>query len=321
MGYPNNKIIDNAPVFLKFVTLFSWIVIFVVFYFVGCRLYSDWNQIDWENISLRIYFLLPAVLSALCSNLSIALIWKKIINIFGQDISFKHSFRIQFISQIGKYIPGKIGLVFSKFIECRKIGLPGKISIPAASYEIFINLYFQLIICAITFPFFIEAVPWLNLDYSVFLIIFLPLGYLLLRPRSYEPIINFFLSFTGNEIVYFKSTTAHRGVLISFLAALALTNGLMSFFVVNIFYDVSYKHFIFIVGSTAWAFLLGMINLVAPSGIGVREGILVGLFSVFMPSPLALAGAITLRFVSTVVEWILIGCAFCIRPTNFKQDE
>jgi hypothetical protein len=108
-------------------------------------------------------------------------------------------------------------------------------------------------------------------------------------------------------------------LILSFLS-LAFLNGLLGFFIINMFYTVSFDKIFYIIGTTSWAFLIGLLNVFAPSGIGVRDGILIGFYSYLIPAPLALAVAITIRILVTSVEWSLIGIAFLIKPEKLKIE-
>ena len=310
---------QNNLFYVKLIKIISVIIIMIIFMFVFRRVYNDWGSIHWDKINIQYIFIVPAILSAIFSNLLICYIWKKILCLFKINIPFLSGCRIQLISQIGKYIPGKIGLLFTKIVECKKVGISEKISIISTSYEIGLGLYFQLCVGLCTLPFFFEL---LNNTTKIFSLKWMGvlglLGFLFIHPQFFLWYVNIFLKMVKKDLIKMDIKFLDWLIIILSFLSLVLLNGLLGFFIINMFYAVSFENIFYIIGATSWAFLLGLLNVFAPSGIGVRDGILVGFYSYLMPGPLALAVAITSRIVGTTIEWLLISGAFLIKPERLK---
>jgi glycosyltransferase 2 family protein len=324
-----NSIISNTidkyrghPFGMKLVKAISFTIVILIFIFVFLKVSDDWSSIHWDTIQIKYMFILPALLIAIISNLLICYIWKRILCLFRINMPFLASFRIQLISQIGKYIPGKIGLLFTKMIECNKVGISNKISMLSASYEIGLGLYFQLLVGAVTIPFFLpffsNSIKTVSIKSFIILI---PLGFVFVHPYFFLSFTNLFFKIINKKTIHMNIKFFNWFILILSFLSLAFLNGLLGFFVINMFYAVSFDNIFYIIGTTSWAFLLGLLSIFAPSGIGVRDGILVGFYSYLMPAPLALAVAIIIRILATSVEWSLIGVAFLIKPNKIKIEE
>ncbi len=61
---------------------------------------------------------------------------------------------------------------------------------------------------------------------------------------------------------------------------------------------------LFVIGVSNLAGALGMLAIFAPSGIGVREGILLGLLSIVMPTEFALLVTVTSRLWDVALDGI-----------------
>ncbi len=314
-----SKIVSDYRIYFK---ILSYLIILLIFIPIACRVHSDWAGVDWNAFEIRFFWLIPVLFLTVLVYLLQIYNWKKILSLFGNNISFLSSFRIEMVSQIGKYIPGKIGLVLTKLAECNRLGISKKTALICTSYHIGIGLYFQFLIGLLTVPIILQVVKDPNITFSIIYLIFVVvIGIVFIYPKSFLFFINLFLKVTGKESVTIKIDLVSWLFICIIYIILAVLNGLIGFVMINGFFPVSFDQIIYIIGTRVWAFLLGLLNIFAPSGIGLREGILTGLYSFIIPAPLALAVAITSRIVGTIVEWSLIGLALLIKPEKLKIQE
>jgi uncharacterized membrane protein YbhN (UPF0104 family) len=81
---------------------------------------------------------------------------------------------------------------------------------------------------------------------------------------------------------------------------------------VDAVFPVPLGQLLFVAGALACSNILGLLALFAPSGLGVREGVLVSLLSVVMPAPVAVVIAVLTRLWMTFVEIGMIGVVYLI---------
>jgi uncharacterized membrane protein YbhN (UPF0104 family) len=307
------------PDYKPYFKFFLYLIILIIFSLVSYKLYEDWASVTWNDIHVKSYWLIFAFFMVVIVNLLQIYIWKKILSIFNFNISFISSFRIEMISQVGKYIPGKVGLVLTKFVECNRLGIPRKVSLIAASYHIGIGLYFQFLIGLLTIPVIYQTVKDNNIAFSVlYLVSIILIGLIFVYPNSFIFFINIFLRLTGKETIKVQFKIFNWVCICFAYLLLAILGGFFGFLIINTFFPVAFNKIPYIIGTMSWAFLIGLLNVFAPSGIGVRDGILIGLYSYIIPAPIALVVAITTRIIGTSVEWLLIGIAFYIKPVKMK---
>ena len=91
-----------------------------------------------------------------------------------------------------------------------------------------------------------------------------------------------------------------------------VVEGIGFYLFVDSLYPVSTKYILFLTGALAISTTLGLIAIFAPSGLGVREGALVYLLSLIMPSPVAVIISLLTRLWMTLIEMGLIGVVYLI---------
>lgn len=88
----------------------------------------------------------------------------------------------------------------------------------------------------------------------------------------------------------------------------ALLSGTALFFIAKAIYPpLTYDNLLYVLGVSNLAGALGMLAIFAPSGIGVREGILLALLSVVMPAEYALLVTVTSRLWDVAMDGIFFG--------------
>ncbi len=105
---------------------------------------------------------------------------------------------------------------------------------------------------------------------------------------------------------YFLSPTAALGYQIAFLAPRVL-NGLGFIMVAVSFLDVPASALIPLAGGYVLAGAVGILAVFVPSGIGVREGVIVLIASNYMPVEQAIVLSLIARLYSTIADVVVAG--------------
>lgn len=93
------------------------------------------------------------------------------------------------------------------------------------------------------------------------------------------------------------------------------------FYAIRVVYSLEYQNFIFVISSGTMAFLIGLVTVFAPSGVGVRDSILIYLLGIIMPLPIALVATVLIRILAVLSEFFLIGLAYLVDLKNNKVNE
>ena len=222
-------------------------------------------------------------------------------------------------SQLGKYLPGKVWLLLSRFYFYESKGKSKK--------AISIALYFETVtVIAAACLIFLAALifhnekwpisPW---GQSVWLFPLLLLGFVSLHPRVLQKILNWVLIRFKREPL--SLSISYSDILwILFVCIISwIVGGIGFYFFVNSVYPMAPQYILFLTGALAISSTLGLIALFAPSGLGVREGALVYILSFMMATPVAVILSVLTRIWMTLIEIGLIGVVYLLR--KFQRRE
>jgi glycosyltransferase 2 family protein len=212
---------------------------------------------------------------------------------------------------LGRYIPGTAPWILGKIYFASRRGV-SKAKLAVSSFlegglQVIVLLVVGIVVILLD-PRTRFINPWL----SVTMVLVAIAGLVALAP----PVFNRIASL-GYQIVRKRSLDKEhlpgwevvgRGA--GLYAIGALFSGLsMAFIAFAVWPDLSWSSVPFIIGASNLASAVSMIAIFAPSGIGVREAILVALLSLVMPTELALIAAIVIRLWSVAIDFAFVGIA------------
>jgi len=138
-------------------------------------------------------------------------------------------------------------------------------------------------------------------------IIFTAVFLVFIHPRILEKIINFGLRIFKKEEL---SINFNYGFVLLLLVLHVLRwfiHGIGLFFLLKAIIDVPFVLFWLLPGIVSLSIVLGMLVLISPGGLGIREGIIVLLLSPFVVGSVAVVFSILARLLLSVVEAVLAG--------------
>jgi len=298
----------------------KWIIAFAIFVFLGKMVWDNWNQVKDVPFTLQPF---PFILSALIFAFSYFIqiwAWYLITLKLGIAISLPETIESWFYSQLGKYLPGKVWLLLSRF-SCYESKGKSKKSISVALYfEMVTVLMAGGFIFLASLIFFGEIWPFYSWRHFGWLILLFLLGLVSLHPWVLQKIVNWILVQVKREPV--SLSISYSDVLwILIVCIIAWVVGGIGFYLfIDSVYPVSSKYILFLTGALAISSTLGLIAIFAPSGLGVREGALVYLLSFMMATPVAVIISILTRIWMTLIEIGLIGVVYLFHKFQ-KQEE
>jgi len=228
------------------------------------------------------------------------------------SVSARETLENWFYSQLGKYVPGKVWLLLSRFYFYESKGKSKK----AISVALFVETVTMVVAAGLMFlaalAFFKEVRPFYTGRQSLWLVLVFVLGFLFLHPRVLEKILNWTLAQFKKDPV--SLPISYSNILwILFVSLLSwLVGGVGFYLFVDSVYPVAPQYILFLTGALAISSTIGLIALFAPGGLGVREGALVYLLSSVMATPVAVILSILTRIWMTLIEIGLVGMVYLI---------
>ena len=274
--------------------------------------WQDWTQVKEASFSLRPF---PLVCSALVITFGYFIqiwTWYFITLKMRIAISWWDTLESWLYSQLGKYLPGKVWLLLSRFYFYESKGKSKKVTSVALYIETATIVIAAGLLFLVGLSFTKEVRSFYYDKQFVWLALLFLFACLSLYPRILQKIINWILIPFKKEPL--SLTIAYTDILKILLISIFswAVGGIGFYFFVESIFSISSSQILFIAGSLAFASLLGLIAVFAPSGLGVREGVLAYLLSHVMPAPVAVIISILTRIWMTFIEIGLIGVIYLV---------
>jgi len=287
----------------------AFLIILVIFFFLGRSLYHNLEELSTYRWNIRPSLLILSFL-LLIANLAIsALAWKRILHMFSVRLPLDQSFKIMFVSGLGKYLPGKVWLYLSQVYLSAKAKVPKGVTL--FSMILLFTAYNLTGVVVFVFSLFwwYKFPPLLVL---VLLLAFLSLFFILFS----TPILNLMVRLSSLISKKFKEGlipeelninggTGRVGQIILILMIDWMIFGVAVYFLINSFYHIDLSQTVILCGLFAVSVLVGILSFFIPAGLGVREGVLSYLLSRFISLSIAILISLVMRI------WITLGEMIC----------
>ena len=213
-------------------------------------------------------------------------------------------------SILGKYIPGKVFMLLARIPAYEKENK----SIAKVSVSFLIENVCTLLGAAFLFLFSLFFVPdEIIKGFEVYkwgAVILVIVFFICINPS----VVNFFLGLiqkiTKKENMLIPMTYLQMLKIVVLFILNWIVLGLGFFMLAYSIYEVSFSEMLYISGVFGLSVIIGILAVFAPSGIGVREGILVLGLSLIMPQEYAVMISVVSRLWMTVSELSAIGIGF-----------
>lgn len=276
------------------------LVVFLVFYFQDL----DWSL--FSGVDLNIWYLMVAFGIDLFLHYWFTFIWVVLLkNLGAQNLSnYRSLIYVYAKSWLGRYIPGKAPFILSRIYFASRYGISkNKIAISSlleAGMQVIVATTLAFLM------FFIDARFNLILsDLKIVMVGIVLSGIFFLWPPVFNFLVGVVYKLLKKKALdrehHAKDKTVIKGVVLYSIAS--FVSGLTVFFTAkSVFPALDLGDLFFIVGVANLSGAIGMLAIFAPSGLGVREGIQLILFSMLMPKETALLLTLMLRLLSVVVD-------------------
>ncbi len=291
-------LIRNRNLFKK---LIFWIIVIIIFFFLVQNLIQTWQDIPFDKLKFNFGLIILSFIPIFLNFLYGAYLWQRILANLGERISFKHSLSITGISILGKYLPGKVWYAAGRVYFIKKLGVKEEKGFLSMALETGLLLLSSLIIFIIS-PLIYKFIVLRN--YIIFAIVLTIIFVIAVHPYFASKIIKIIYGVLKRPFAELKYSYPSMLFLTLLYGIAWIIYGIGFFLLINSFYSVSCSKFIALTGVFAISWNLGFIALFAPAGLGIREGILTLLLSLYFPKPIAIIISLLSRLWITVAEII-----------------
>lgn len=258
--------------YLKSLLSVAVVAVFILFFYREFR--ANWEsvrsfplQINWGYIVLGIFMMIA---NYLCTTLS----WHLGINYFDNQkkLKFTQSIALVNISQLGKYIPGKLWSYVFQIYWLASKGFPKTTIL----YLNVITTALIILVFLIMGCLFLMMIPdWYHYrtEIIIFISLLLILNLLLLNNNILKIFINLFSKITKQKIS-FNQLSSGRIISMQFIYVIGALFWILAgyFITLGMGFNLDGMRMLFIAAAMLLGDVIGFIVLVAPGGLGVREG-------------------------------------------------
>jgi len=293
-------------------------IVILIFFFLGRGFIKDISKTQPLEWAIDYRFLGLAILWLIIGLLAQAQVWKLNLKAIGISKSFKDIFKLTYLANMGRYLPGKVWSVLGV------VYLGKKMEVPQTS-SLLCSIVSQVTCVLAGFLFSgVSLVGLSALSHKISLwwmgvpLIF---SLIFLHPYVYNKILKLVAKLTKEKSVEAKFPLG--GVIKSVLFYLGVWffHGLSFSFLALSLGDFSFRWFVYCLGIMPAAYLVGYLVLFSPGGWGIREGVMVILLKEFMPNYLAITVSLLSRLLFTVFEIVFFVIALKIKFSERKNPE
>ncbi|GAP13763.1 hypothetical protein LARV_01518 [Longilinea arvoryzae] len=276
----------------------------IIFLFCGWYIWKNLQQLDFGSLSINYWWMILSLLITMIGTFLGAVSWLLTLLSFGQKLTFSKICDIQFKSSLAKYIPGYGWQLVGKGYMSINAGIPASItgiSIIFEYIEIFITGVFLM---AFFYPHGIDfQIPIIrSISNNIHLLQIVSIFLLVCAPI----ILIRFLKMLYQKEQKIDFEWKWTILLVGLMVMTWIINSFgfyQMFFAISVYKKMSFQLTIFFLTLT---FLIGLIIIVVPGSIGVREAIFIFLLSPFIGVSQAGLIAIFYRIITIASEVLVL---------------
>lgn len=243
--------------------------------------------------------------------------WRLVMRSFGDPLSAPESAAIWFSSILGRYVPGSVAMVVGRIGLCRKRGIPASTTFASIVYENALILITAVLLTAASVPLW-PAFP--HEEYALSLAALAPVCLALLHPRVFGRLTNAALAKAGRGPLGATLTFGRVLALVPYYLMGWVLLGLGFAALAASITPVRAGDLALLAGGYAFAWEVGFLSLVVPSGLGVKEGMLTAVSGLAFPLPVAAALAALSRLWQTLAELTAAALAWAFARHRRRRD-
>jgi len=282
-------------------------VLGVILYFLFQNLRQNWQEVagyEWRFDIPR----LALSLLVLCAVLgAMILIWRVILMRMGCDLPLGKAWRIWFISNLGKYVPGKVWQVTGMVYLCEKEGIPRR----ATAVSVVLAQALSTLSAAGLFGLYAVLGGGRRLDaawaYSIGGLLIA--GGVAIHPWTLERALNFVLRLLKRDPVGIPFTFGQLLCIVGLYTLSWCGYGLALYVFIASLAPVSSNLIWALIPIHAMAYTAGLLAPLMPGGLVVREGFLIAFLGYHLPTAVATSSAWLSRLWFTAAELLCLAVA------------
>ena len=266
---------------------------------------SQWDDVSVAITDMAWQSLVLAFVAVVIGTLAGVQAWRVLLAEEGHPLSFVDASRVFLVGQLGKYLPGSVWSVVVQMELATRLGVPRARSFTATLSWIGLSLSSALTVGVVGLPLLGDSISTWRWVFALVL----PIALVCSHPRVLTWLVDLMLKVMRKSPLPHTFTWKGVGGAFGWLLVTWISFGVQLWLLANSLGSPGWSGLARCVSGFALALGAGIIFIVAPSGAGARELIIVAALSGVMSQAQALAAAVVSRMVFTVADILLAGVA------------
>ena len=276
------------------------ILVIGIFGYMFYRLYHEWGNLAEYNLQFNYLYLILSIIVFIFFYFLEGLGYYIFVRLINADAPFLKVLKSRYISDMGRYVPGKIWTVLWRLYFLKGYSITKLQIIVSSLIEMAMMCLGSLLMFLLTLLFWDARLqPWM---YVVFLLI--PAVFIAIYPKVLNWSINVIERIRGKEEVKIRTSYGRMLGTTLFYLFYWMVYGLGSFLLISSITPIGWELFPMITGVFAITWLLGFVSFLAPGGLGVRDGLLVYFLIFIFPEPIAIIITLVTRLQISLIEGV-----------------
>lgn len=268
-------------------------IVLLSFYFLITRLIRDWHSIPFSKLRFNPFLIILSYVILLLIHFPLgAFAWTLILGGLGEKLPSLRALAIITITQLGKYAPGKVWFTIGRMSLAARDRIPEAKTLISVVIETGLLFLASTLLFAIALLFLPRAFIPRGIYFS-FLIV--PLILLVTYPPIFNRLLKLLLPLFKQKAFSFQLRYPKLLMILSIYILDWFFQGLGCYALINSFYHLEIDKLPILLGGYSISWILGFIILIAPAGLGIREGIYTFILKLVMPQPIAIISALITR--------------------------
>ncbi|MFQ5716025.1 MAG: hypothetical protein ACE5GQ_02875 [Nitrospinales bacterium] len=282
-------------------------VLLAAFGYIGNSIAKNWEKLQDTTFHLDIFHLLCSLFFLSIAYFGACFAWFLILRALGLQASYSLVQYNWFLSNLAKYVPGKIWTVSSRAYLHSLHNHSVKTIVSATLLEAIFSIAIAVFVTLSLMMYFKNLGP-----YFAPLLALLGLCSLLLSPNIFNRAVALAFSLFKKEPLTVEMSAKSRVLILLVDLASSFSRGVAFFFFIKSLVPFSPNELLYFYFCSIFANLVGLLAFFVPKGLGVREGTLILLLSPVISEPAAIVVSIASRLWLIFMELLLtmINCLF-----------
>jgi len=294
------------------------ILTLIVVYFAGRQIVGNWDEVRAHHWHVNWWLLCLSVGLHLFAFAFFSQVWCLLMRGFGYTVPLRHGFKIAYIANLGRYIPGRIWPIFGMVYIARQMKITEEVAVASWGMALLFGMPPSFVVGFATVLLYPQMLAsslstYLGVGmYIVAIATILVSLMLIFVPNKSLALANFCLKLIKRPAIEFNIATRDAvGVYLGYLIGW-LIYGLAFWVFLHAVIENPGVPLLVGIGSFIIAYQIGYLAIFTPGGLGARELVMISLLSPYL-GPIAAGIAVAARIWNTISDIIASAIALRLR--------